>query len=108
MRSLRALAISADGETLYAASLGGGLFRLSTHTQAEFDALTPQTTSEPTPQPTEESATERPAAREPGATEPASAPAGVDRCPASFVPLAAIPLALVIRVRSARAGWRAK
>ena len=40
-RSVRALAISADGETLYAATRGEGVFRLSTHDQAYFDALAP-------------------------------------------------------------------
>ena len=41
-RFVRSLAISSDGETLYAAVNGAGLFRLSTLDQADFDALTPQ------------------------------------------------------------------
>jgi len=40
-RSVRKLAISSDGETLYAATRGEGVFRLSTLSQDEFDALTP-------------------------------------------------------------------
>jgi len=38
-RSVRALAISVDGETLYAATRGEGVFRLSTLNQKEFDEL---------------------------------------------------------------------
>jgi photosystem II stability/assembly factor-like uncharacterized protein len=38
-RSILALAISADGQTLYAGTHGEGVFRLSTLGQAEFDRL---------------------------------------------------------------------
>jgi LPXTG-motif cell wall-anchored protein len=41
VRSIKGLAISANGETLYAATSGGGVFRLSTHDQAYFDSLAP-------------------------------------------------------------------
>jgi len=46
-RAVTALSISADGETLYAATTGEGVFRLSTHDQDYFDALAP------TPPPTD-------------------------------------------------------
>lgn len=53
-RALRSLAISSDGETLYAATLGEGVFRLSTKEQAYFDSLqpTPVPTALPLPSPT--------------------------------------------------------
>jgi photosystem II stability/assembly factor-like uncharacterized protein len=38
-RAINALAISSDGETLYAATLGEGVFRLSTLSQEQFDTL---------------------------------------------------------------------
>lgn len=38
-RAVRALVISADGETLYAATRGEGVFRMSTHDQVYFDSL---------------------------------------------------------------------
>jgi hypothetical protein len=38
-RSILALAISAEGRTLYAGTHGEGVFRLSTLSQAEFDRL---------------------------------------------------------------------
>lgn len=41
-RAISALSISADGETLYAATRGEGVFRLSTHDQAQFDAMAPE------------------------------------------------------------------
>jgi len=47
VRSVKGLAISADGETLYAATSGGGVFRLSTHDQAYFDSLAPTPTAIP-------------------------------------------------------------
>ncbi len=47
VRSIKGLAISADGETLYAATSGGGVFRLSTHDQAYFDSLVPTPTAAP-------------------------------------------------------------
>jgi len=43
-RAIRSLAISSDGETLYAATLGEGVFRLSTHPQDYFDSLQPAPT----------------------------------------------------------------
>ena len=47
VRSVKGLAISSDGETLYAATSGGGVFRLSTHDQAYFDSLAPTPTAIP-------------------------------------------------------------
>lgn len=47
VRSVKGLAISADGEILYAATSGGGVFRLSTHDQAYFDSLAPTPTAIP-------------------------------------------------------------
>jgi photosystem II stability/assembly factor-like uncharacterized protein len=41
-RAVNSLAISADGRTLYAATRGEGVFRLSTLTQADFDKLQPE------------------------------------------------------------------
>jgi photosystem II stability/assembly factor-like uncharacterized protein len=67
-RTVRGLVIAADGQTLYAATHGGGVYRLSTMSQAEFDARVP---APPT-------ATPRPAAAAPTATasptRPAAAP----------------------------------
>jgi photosystem II stability/assembly factor-like uncharacterized protein len=40
-RAVKSLSISSNGETLYAATWGGGVFRLSTHDQAYFDSLAP-------------------------------------------------------------------
>jgi len=55
-RAVNDLAISSDGRTLYAATEGGGVFRLSTMSQADFDALapapTPTPTNTPEPEPT--------------------------------------------------------
>ncbi len=51
MRSVHNLAISSDGETLYAGTRGEGAFRLSTHDQAYFDALAPAPTLVPPPSP---------------------------------------------------------
>ena len=49
-RSVRTLSISQDGETLYAGTRGEGVFRLSLHDQAFFDALVPTPTAvSPTP-----------------------------------------------------------
>jgi photosystem II stability/assembly factor-like uncharacterized protein len=54
-RSVNELAISSDGLTLYAATEGGGVFRLSTMSQADFNPPSPTptptltTTSEPKP-----------------------------------------------------------
>ena len=45
-RAVLDLAIASDGETLYATTDGGGVFRLSTLTQGDFNALN---VSEPTP-----------------------------------------------------------
>jgi hypothetical protein len=41
-RAVNSLAISADGRTLYAATRGEGVFRLSTLSQADFDKLQPE------------------------------------------------------------------
>jgi len=53
-RALRSLAISADGESLFAATIGEGILRLSTHEQGYFDSLqpTPTPTVPPSPTPT--------------------------------------------------------
>jgi len=53
-RSLKNIVLSEDGNTLYAGTNGGGVFRLSIHDQEYFDAFrpTPSPTAEPTPQPT--------------------------------------------------------
>jgi photosystem II stability/assembly factor-like uncharacterized protein len=55
-RAIRSLAISSDGETLYAATIGEGVFRLSTHAQDYFDSLAPAPTptSPPTALPTQD------------------------------------------------------
>jgi photosystem II stability/assembly factor-like uncharacterized protein len=46
-RAITTLSISADGETLYAGTTGEGVFRLSSHDQAYFDALIPTPTALP-------------------------------------------------------------
>lgn len=55
MRSVGTLAISADGNTLYAGTRGGGVYRLSIHEQSVFDNQapipTPTSLSSPTPTP---------------------------------------------------------
>lgn len=103
-KNIRDLAISADGETLYAATIGEGVYRLSSLSQADFDALAPQPTPTPEPEPTQTPApTDAPEvaeAQEPAATE-APAPSGRSSCPSSFAPLAFIPLAFVLRRRRA-------
>lgn len=48
-RAVYDLAISGDGRTLYAATEGGGVHRLSALSQSEFDALAPTPTAEPSP-----------------------------------------------------------
>jgi photosystem II stability/assembly factor-like uncharacterized protein len=48
-RAVNTLAISGDGETLYAGTTGEGVFRLSTHDQAFFDSLAPTPTPLPLP-----------------------------------------------------------
>jgi hypothetical protein len=40
-RAVTSLSITNDGETLYAGTTGGGVFRLSTHDQTYFDSLLP-------------------------------------------------------------------
>jgi photosystem II stability/assembly factor-like uncharacterized protein len=50
-RAITDLALSADGETLYASTHGGGTFRYSTHDQAYFDLLAPTPTPPPSPTP---------------------------------------------------------
>jgi len=62
VRSIKGLSISADGETLYAATSGGGVFRLSTHDQAYFDSLAPVPTPIPLTATPTSAATEAPAA----------------------------------------------
>jgi photosystem II stability/assembly factor-like uncharacterized protein len=94
-RSVRALAIASDGETLYAATSGEGVFRLSTLSQSEFDALAPEVVE---PAPVEEEPA--PAEEEPAQVEEAESPeppssSTEGACPSSFVPLAAIPIGLV-------------
>ena len=53
-RNINYLALSKDGNTLYAGSLGSGVFRISIHEQAYFDNLapTPTITALPTHSPT--------------------------------------------------------
>ena len=46
-RAVHVLALSSDGNTLYAGTRGEGVFRLSTLDQIGFDALKPQVTSTP-------------------------------------------------------------
>jgi hypothetical protein len=98
-RSVRALGIASDGETLYAGTVGEGIFRLSTLSQSEFDAMAPEVV-EPAPV-AEEPAAEEPAAEEElvqvEEEEPPEPPSGSTEgaCPSSFVPLAVIPIGLV-------------
>jgi len=46
-RAITDLGLTVDGETLYASTQGGGVFRLSTHDQAYFDSLAPTSTPLP-------------------------------------------------------------
>jgi photosystem II stability/assembly factor-like uncharacterized protein len=50
-RTVHGLAIAADGQTLYAATHGDGVYRLSTLSQAQFDALAPAPTATSAPAP---------------------------------------------------------
>ena len=63
-RAVNDLAISRDGKTLYAATEGGGVYRLSTMSQVDFDALaptpTPTPTNTPEPEPTKTSTSPEP------------------------------------------------
>jgi len=108
-RTVRGLALAADGQTLYAATHGGGVYRLSTLSQAQFDALAPA----PAPAPTEAALnTPRPATAvpatagrptEPGATSvPTSQPSkgGGGLCGgAAALPLVLVGLAILVRSR---------
>lgn len=95
-RTVLDLAISSDGQTLFAATQGGGVFRLSTHDQAFFDSLAPTPTPTSAPTSTVPTATPiPPSAVQP--TAPAPAPTATPK-PAGGGGLcggAAIPLALV-------------
>lgn len=51
-RAIHVLAISSDGNTLFAGTRGEGVFRLSTLNQTQFDALKPAATSTPFSTPT--------------------------------------------------------
>ena len=90
MRSVHDLVVTSDGETLYAGTRGEGVFRLSPHEQAYFDALAP--TATPVPTATQPSGAQTP-------TEPAAQGRGL--CGAG----AALPmLPLAIAVWSRRRG----
>jgi hypothetical protein len=109
-RTIRGLALAADGQTLYAATHGGGVYRLSTLSQTQFDALAPA----PAPAPTEAALnTPRPATAvpatagrptEPGATsmptssQPSKGGGGL--CGgAAALPLVLVGLAILVRSR---------
>ena len=96
-RSVRALALSTDGETLYAATRGEGVFRLSTHDQAYFDSLTPElpaTEAPPAPVPSEEEPAAQPTAQ---ATEEAGS--GGLPCTGGLAPLALVGVVWMWRRR---------
>jgi photosystem II stability/assembly factor-like uncharacterized protein len=98
-RSVRALAISSDGQTLYAATRGEGVFRLSTLNQTDFEDLAPTPTSipptpiPPTPVPPTRtpsvSPTQAPTVA-PTGEQPAAAPSGGLPCLGGALPLALI------------------
>ncbi len=98
VRSIRSLSISADGNTLYAGTDGGGVFRLSTLSLQEWAALQPTSTplptatSSPTPaaQPTKTmppSMTATPLPALPTATPLPVSDTSRTSCPGSFIPL---------------------
>ena len=105
-RAITDLALSADGQTLYASTHGGGVFRYSAHDQAFFDALAPAPTPPP-PIPTPPQSTPAAPASQAQATQPEPTPGQAGRpqlpCP-SPAPFALLVLGLVglakIRSRS--------
>ena len=98
VRSIRSLAISADGKTLYAGTEGGGVFRLSALSPPEWQALQPTATPMPsaTPSPTHTtqptkttlpSMTAAPTLSPPTPTSLPIAPTSRTSCPGSFFPI---------------------
>ena len=99
VRSVRSLAISADGNTLYAGTEGGGVYRLSSLSPDDWQSLEPTATPLPTATATQTpttrptttelptlTATSLPAAPTP--TQQPPPPTSRTSCPASFIPLA--------------------
>jgi hypothetical protein len=93
-RAVNSLAISADGETLYAGTYGGGVFRLSTHDQAYFNSLVPTPTPSSTPRPVPPTSTPGSAA----ASTPTSDSPSSPLCGAA----ALVPLGLLLLARPRR------
>ena len=98
MRSIRSLSISSDGNTLYAGTDGGGVFRLSALIPQDWTALQPTPTLLPTatPSPTHTeqptqtavpSMTPTPRLALPTATQLPVSDTTRTSCPGSFIPL---------------------
>ncbi len=103
IRSVNALAISADGLHVYAGTEGGGVYRLDLNGQAPPGAPGPH---ELEPQPTATAYVYQPGAAKPTASAPpAPAPSGRDvrSCPGAMLPLGLIGAAL-LRRRGSRSG----
>ncbi len=99
-RSVRSLGISADGNTLYAGTEGGGVFRLSTLSTEDWKVLEPTATpmptatatTTPTQLPTTTATTLPTLTAAPATSVPTQEPTDQTprtSCPASFIPLAA-------------------
>jgi photosystem II stability/assembly factor-like uncharacterized protein len=78
-RTVLGLALAADGQTLYAGTDGGGVYRLSTLSQAQFDALAPALASSPA----QSAPTPTAASNPPAATAPTAIPSALEGSEAS-------------------------
>ena len=85
-RSIRSLVISADGETLYAATRGEGVFRMSTHDQSYFDALAQVEDPTASPQLPLATATDASPATSPSAAPTPSQPSPIAETPPGGIP----------------------
>jgi photosystem II stability/assembly factor-like uncharacterized protein len=104
-RAITSLSITHDGETLFAGTRGGGVFRLSIHDQAYFDALGPTPTAiPPTIAPTQ-AATETPIVMQSPITtstpvqSPTSAPPATPICPSAAIVIAQLGGVLALQGR---------
>jgi photosystem II stability/assembly factor-like uncharacterized protein len=94
-RSIEVLELSSDGQTLYAGTTGGGVYRLSALSQEDLDALAPQASPEPTATLAASATPEEPAAAETvNPTPEGDAPSG-GLCAGAV----ALPLVLVMFTR---------
>jgi len=90
-RAIRVLAISADGNTLYAGTMGEGVFRLSTLSEADFEKMAEAfaPTAVPTKRPTKVPAPDNESVKaEPESEKPVDL-SSKGFCPVSYLPVVA-------------------